>query len=812
MKITLSKILQTLFLISIISSISSRSLADSANDPFALTISGGISLGIYEAGVNWAVVESLRLLRSEEDSNIQFATSTGASAGAINTLITALRYCEADVRKNSTSVSRNLFFNAWDIGLADLLPRSDKDYKPLNISLRRGIVQPVKDSVFSRGKFKAKLDLIKEKASSGKFRAGCEFDIAVVVTQTVPEVIDLDTTTGDLDTTTGSKQVAVQRFVIPISIIVPGADGEITTGLTFRNNTRYVDNSDVSRHLLLPEVEGKIDFDVVSRAILASSAFPFVFGRVELQYCYKHPDRALRTRTRGQCPKNHFLRTGFFLDGGVFDNVPVGAAVNLVRSRYGAEGSGNYIYLDPGNTTVALDSAQSIDDVGDLSITDQVAFTAPIATTLRSQFLTSTLNEEFNSTNGQANRDLFVSRRSMTLIGSYLGGFGAFFDKAFFRHDYAAGVFDGITNVVDYLCNSETTNDSTSYDCSGLNGPEKLYRKLRTELLGGMQKKETLYADNCNEQSCDDLIISSLIEHFEINAADNFHGASTCYLVEPVGGQQRPKEVLKHLAIFQSNCDAQVDDFASLLYDLDNRRVKGKGFFKKYSWEYDPYVEYILGKRAGPWMLGLVEQAVYRLHRLESSSDGENKAALSAVWAVFPGSDMYSVERSPLKKITTILLPNYVGLDGFQSGIVLSWNKQVETPELNCGYSKNWRTLRNICKNNSLFFGLETHFRRVENESDKFNTASAFTGANFNRPDNFFYSSWGLRLKRSVDIVPPIDRREDTNNYASTEVYFRFFGQKLELSLGFRGSLDSIGQDDVTLRIGINDIFRFLGP
>ncbi|HEX9605178.1 MAG TPA: hypothetical protein VF973_15605, partial [Myxococcales bacterium] len=38
---------------------------DPGEDQFALTISGGVSLGSYEAGLNWAVVRFLRLRERE---------------------------------------------------------------------------------------------------------------------------------------------------------------------------------------------------------------------------------------------------------------------------------------------------------------------------------------------------------------------------------------------------------------------------------------------------------------------------------------------------------------------------------------------------------------------------------------------------------------------------------------------------------------------------------------------------------------------------------------------------------------------------
>ena len=56
----------------------------------ALTISGGVSLGSYEAGLTWAIVQYLRV----SDNASDLAAVTGASAGAANALMAAAMWCE----------------------------------------------------------------------------------------------------------------------------------------------------------------------------------------------------------------------------------------------------------------------------------------------------------------------------------------------------------------------------------------------------------------------------------------------------------------------------------------------------------------------------------------------------------------------------------------------------------------------------------------------------------------------------------------------------------------------------------------------
>ena len=80
--------------------------------PYAMTISGGISLGNYEAGMNWAIIETFRLARENKvkTKNSELLSITGASAGSINALVSALRYCQT-INNQESTVNNNLFKN-----------------------------------------------------------------------------------------------------------------------------------------------------------------------------------------------------------------------------------------------------------------------------------------------------------------------------------------------------------------------------------------------------------------------------------------------------------------------------------------------------------------------------------------------------------------------------------------------------------------------------------------------------------------------------------------------------------------------------
>src|SRR3954462_1669194 len=69
------------------------SAARSAQPPASITISGGVSLGSYEAGLVYYVVEAMRLNPAAATPRVV----TGASAGSVNGFMTILQSCRRPV-------------------------------------------------------------------------------------------------------------------------------------------------------------------------------------------------------------------------------------------------------------------------------------------------------------------------------------------------------------------------------------------------------------------------------------------------------------------------------------------------------------------------------------------------------------------------------------------------------------------------------------------------------------------------------------------------------------------------------------------
>ena len=88
----------------------------------SLVISGGVSLGAYEAGYNWALIKMMTKAKASSsliDPNL--LSIAGASAGSINALLSAMYWCQEDSVPLKNHVDDNLFYETWvNLGIEDL--------------------------------------------------------------------------------------------------------------------------------------------------------------------------------------------------------------------------------------------------------------------------------------------------------------------------------------------------------------------------------------------------------------------------------------------------------------------------------------------------------------------------------------------------------------------------------------------------------------------------------------------------------------------------------------------------------------------
>lgn len=268
---------------------------------YYLAIKGGVSLGSYESGINNVL---LNYIHEQEQYGSRLVSFSGASAGSINSLLSAVKHCYREDANN------DLMRDAWNIGLKEWLGNADDEEAAL----------------FSRKAMKEKIDKIKQIIKK-PLTKDCDLTITMSITRVRALRLQLR----------GSKQfIEFQRFVVPI--LVSGKAGDT---VSFKNSTLLASQSQSREsqfkpgpYISLPEKDGKISFSNVVEVAYASSSFPIAFSPREIVHCLdftldpigsnKHTNKSSCTRETAQ--------KAFFSDGGLFDNSPVGVVRDLISA------------------------------------------------------------------------------------------------------------------------------------------------------------------------------------------------------------------------------------------------------------------------------------------------------------------------------------------------------------------------------------------------------------------------------------------------------------------------------------------------
>ena len=257
--------------------------------PLAITVSGAVSLGSYEAGLLHYLVETLRLNPGLREVRLV----TGASAGSANAVLAVLQHCGEDP---PTAPDESLFWRSWiGVGLQDF-----------HVPGEGSAV-----AAFSRRALHGQADRIEDAWRRG-LRESCDVVIGISATRVAPRLVAMS----------------------PGPLLLPRIDEQFTLRIQGRGPgvpprvTNYVDPRWAGEQLLLPEDEaGEVPFQALRDLLLASVAFPGAFAPQPLAHCVARA----RDGTAPRCPASTAVRDRF-LDGGVLDNTPLRSAVRLARA------------------------------------------------------------------------------------------------------------------------------------------------------------------------------------------------------------------------------------------------------------------------------------------------------------------------------------------------------------------------------------------------------------------------------------------------------------------------------------------------
>jgi predicted acylesterase/phospholipase RssA len=426
--------------------------------PVVMTVSGGISKGSYQAGVNWGLIRYLKMVNAGrplapsepkvlgDPRPYDIPLYTGASAGNINSVASAIEWCRSDFLKRKPEES--LFWELWTpVGFAQLLPEHRRDEHP--------------EALFSRSFFrKRSFESIRTFQEGGSnLLPGCEVALGITLTRLEPERVNV-----------GAIQVETQRFVSifrarvakrdPVRVVFDQHGSTIPIDLSQledpkdREHFRRQDRS--ARYGLDPIRFGQLALPVlrsandtandlpndtlIYRISQASSAFPVAFAPVELSYCIG------RNPSNGDCTQ---VRRAEFIDGGVFDNNPLGLAYRMFEYIQYKTPFGHppqFIYIDPDHLRTAVKPGVGVPTPArGMDAMKRFAFGAVSA---GRQHELEILGRDLT---GDQRKSLSLTDRSFPITGEHLGAFGAFLGRPFREYDFYVGIYDAFVYAARYL-------------------------------------------------------------------------------------------------------------------------------------------------------------------------------------------------------------------------------------------------------------------------------------------------------------------------------------------------------------------------
>ena len=391
-------------------------IAEEESTKSAFVVSGGVSLGAYEAGYLYFATAALKA-----DPKRTLRLATGASAGSVNSLISLINYCTPD----TPNPRHSLGWKAW-------IPQGYKE-----LFVEKAVTSL---SVFSRKTLQTAANQIWTTWKNG-LSADCDVLLAVTTTQFDPVRIKL---AAGL---TAPRQG--EKFTLRIRGRGPGKPPQVENHI---NPNRLVPQAKL--HLIPDNQNEDIafeNFQNIKSLLFASTAFPVAFRPQRLKHCIARPNVA--EESTGYCQGESKKR--FFVDGGVFDNNPLRLGIALAEENWGGERdaptgatgdspdkeqnqeSWNFVYLDP--------DTRAYPTKADSPITAEKPRVLAMMTRLLKGFISSARAQELYElaeTKPGLEKIVNLTRAHFPPQSELLGAFMGFFEKDFRIFDFYLGMHD----------------------------------------------------------------------------------------------------------------------------------------------------------------------------------------------------------------------------------------------------------------------------------------------------------------------------------------------------------------------------------
>ncbi|MCP4674990.1 MAG: patatin-like phospholipase family protein [Deltaproteobacteria bacterium] len=392
----------------------------------SLTVSGGVSLGAYQAGYLFYLTEVAKLNKDLINPRLV----TGASAGMINSLLTVMAMGD-DAEEEP---AKSLFYRIWnDLHYRDLF---DVDQAPPLALSSRKVLEDLAAKVEKR------------------WIQGLDENLDMVIGATATRLKSHSVNISAGFTVPRQEE----KFIFRIQGRGPGRRPRVTN---------YVDRVYGSEQPLLPfvDVEHPVkkgehtNFSVIKQILFASSAIPIVFLPQQIDFCMTSPNDADKEHTYAlrACPKPKFHED--FVDGSIADRRPLRLAHRIAvsglvrednalvwRNRPDLEhgtlpDSVYFLYIDPTRhtypeTTRAEENKRNVDQATRFFPTLGVFMRSLLSSAQAKEV--STLIEE----HPDVRERMQLVTHDYPKVSGLMAKFFGFFDREFRKFDFYLGMRD----------------------------------------------------------------------------------------------------------------------------------------------------------------------------------------------------------------------------------------------------------------------------------------------------------------------------------------------------------------------------------
>ncbi|HEU4578591.1 MAG TPA: patatin-like phospholipase family protein [Polyangiaceae bacterium] len=404
---------------------------------------GGISLGNWQAGFLFALTEALKSRREWlHQQGPVFPVITGASAGAVNAIAAAVSGCGA----KKLAPTESMYHEIWlPMGLTSADHQSglaEGEVGRLHLFSERALAETMQRA---QQHLEENVDGIPASSTEHACKVLVGLSTTHLDAQRLP--IDLDGHSGPRPTETGNGKLTVsrQKEIFQLELEFRGETG--ARAMRAKNLLQMSEGGRRLQAVLGHDPAGDLKTDLVLAAARASGAFPVAFPPVTLPYTFAD----------GQSEP----RTGVFIDGGTFDNMPLGVAVqlheHLTRQRkpdlpplVAAAQPGTpavYLLLEPNVESWASNlPAAHNRRLGDIPST-YLGFANAMVSSNKDSGIVDALYSYPELLDRQL---VFVPKRHLPVAGAFLSAFLAFVEKDFREFDYYVGIADAMHTLRDY--------------------------------------------------------------------------------------------------------------------------------------------------------------------------------------------------------------------------------------------------------------------------------------------------------------------------------------------------------------------------